>query len=340
MEPKARLREPLGDGVVRCLVCNRMCRIEPGKRGACGNYLNRDGVLVHLGYGRLSAAESRPIEIKPFFHYWPNSTSMTFSGWGCNFYCPWCQNYHLSFRHPDPSDEQYPPETIVKWALISRDEGVCASFNEPATLFDYLLDVFEEAKKRGLYSCMVTNGYFTPRAVDMLLEAGCTGWSIDLKGWPGMKKPLGYIDHMKVFHTARRVLDNNGHVEMVYLVVTGANDSMECAEWIINTHLDLLGPQVPLHINRYYPAHMWHQPPTKLEKLLAIAEKARQEGIEYVYVGNIGDPDLEATKCPRCGKILIYRVGYRVIEYKLTNDNRCPRCGYRVPVYGRYVAKA
>lgn len=61
----------------------------------------------------------------------------------------------------------------------------------------------------------------------------------------------------------------------------------------------------PLHINRYYPAHKWREPPTPIGTLRRVAEKARSEGIEYVYVGNVGDPQLESTKCPRCGKMLV-----------------------------------
>ncbi len=80
--PRARLWKPLlgKPGFVQCLVCERRCPIAPGSRGACGNYVNARSELRHLGYGRLSAIKSRPIEIKPLFHYWPNSTALTFSG--------------------------------------------------------------------------------------------------------------------------------------------------------------------------------------------------------------------------------------------------------------------
>ena len=297
-----------------------------------------------MGYGRLSAAESRPIEIKPLFHYWPNSTALTFSGWGCNFYCPWCQNYPLSFRHPRPEDPVVEPEVLVREALRAGDEGLCASFNEPATLFDYLVEVFSLGRRHGLYAAIVTNAYFTVKAVDILVsEAGVDGWSIDVKGCPGMreKRILPAIDHSVVFRNARRILDLGGHVEMVYLVVTGANDNPECFEWIIDRHISNLGHQVPLHINRYYPAHRWHKPPTPIGKLLEWREKAMRAGIEFVYVGNVGDPELESTRCPRCGKLLIRREGYRVTYYNLDCSSgrcRCPRCGYPIPLRGTYIA--
>ena len=335
---RARLWVRVGEKTVKCMVCHRGCIIPEGRVGVCGNYMNVNGELHHIGYGKISAIESRPIEIKPFFHYWPNSTALTFSGWGCNFYCPWCQNHHISFKLPSPEQRIFPPDKLVENAVQYGDNGLCASFNEPATLYDYLLDVFTEASRRGLYGCVVTNGYFTPRAVDELVESGCDGWCIDIKGSPYMKRPLSYINHELVFETAKRVLDNNGHVEMVYLVVTNTNDSEETVNWILKQHADKLGCNVPLHINRYYPQHAWREPPTPIEKLLEIAELARREyGLKYVYIGNVSKPELESTKCPRCGRTVIYRVGYRVLKYDLARDNRCPNCGEKIPIRGRFT---
>lgn len=83
---EGRLYKLLGDGEsVTCLVCERRCSLKKNMKGLCGNYINLNGKLYSIGYGKLSAVESRPIEIKPLFHYWPNSTALTFSGFGCNF---------------------------------------------------------------------------------------------------------------------------------------------------------------------------------------------------------------------------------------------------------------
>jgi len=335
----ARLWRAVNRGV-QCLVCERRCVVPEGSVGICGSYKNVGGVLKHVGYGRISAAESRPIEIKPLFHYWPNSTALTFSTWGCNFYCPWCQNHHLSFRLPKEEDEYVSPEHLFRMAVEAGDEGFSASFNEPTVNFDYLLDLAEVARGSGLYLMLVTNGYQTPEAVKALVEAGYDGWSIDIKGCPKMKKALPNIDHSIVFRNARMVLDMGGHVEMVYLVVTNTNDFDECVEWIIDSHLKMLGEKVPLHVNKYYPAHKWREPATPVEKLFEVAQKAKREGLEYVYIGNVHSPELESTKCPKCGKMLVYRRWYRVWEFNLDREGskyRCPRCGYEIPIRGRYI---
>ncbi len=336
---RARLWSIEGDGA-RCRVCERRCFIQVGRRGICGNYINVDGIVYHLGYGRISAIESRPIEIKPLFHYWPNSTALTFSSWGCNFYCPWCQNHYLSFRIPSIEDTVIPPEEFLRKAILNGDEGFSASFNEPTVNFDYLVDLAELALKEGLYFMVVTNGYLTIDAIDMLLKLNVDGWSIDIKGCPKMKRALVNIDHSIVYRNAKYIADRGGHVEMVYLVIPNTNDFNECIEWIIDSHISYLGHSTPLHINRYYPAHKWREPPTSIERLRQIAEKARSEGIEYIYIGNVGDPQLESTKCPKCGKMLIYRHSYRVWEFNLDRDGdryRCPRCGYTIPIKGRYI---
>lgn len=329
------------DSRIECHVCERRCRLPLGVTGPCGNYANIDGRLVHVGYGRISAIESRPIEIKPLFHYWPGSTALTYSNYGCNFYCPWCQNDHISYAKPSEMHNMITPEELVQYAVMSGDDGLSASFNEPITNLDYVIDVTEIGVRHGLYSMMVTNMYFTPRSLEAVIEAGVDGFSADIKGCPSMRKALSGIDHEVVFRNAKKALDMNAHVEIVYLVVTNTNDHVECYEWIINRHLDYLGPETPLHVNRYYPAHRWREPPTPISKLLEIREYALRNGLEYVYIGNTNDPEYESTKCPNCGAIVIYRAAHRALYHRLDSSSgvyRCRRCGYKINIRGRVKA--
>ncbi|RLG82503.1 MAG: AmmeMemoRadiSam system radical SAM enzyme [Thermoprotei archaeon] len=326
------------DDKIRCLICERKCVLREGWIGVCWNHKNIDGKLYNIAYGLLSAVESRPIEIKPLFHYWPNSTALTFSGWGCNFRCPWCQNHSLSQVKPDPNRSIIlSPKKLVIEALRRGDEGLCASFNEPTIHFEYILDVAENARKYGLYSMIVTNGYMTLYSLKKLIEAGVNGFSIDIKGCPETYKRFLGADPEIVFRNAKYAIDNNCHVEMVFLVVTGANDWRECIEWVIDNHLKYLGEDTPLHINKYYPAYKYWKPATEDKKLFEAYNYARKEGIKYVYIGNIADERYQDTYCPRCGKLLIKRRGYRVIEWNLDKDNRCPRCNEKIPIKGKYI---
>ncbi len=72
----------------RTALYTRHCRIRDGKAGFCGTRMNVGGTLYTLIYGDINALESRPIEIKPFFHFHAGSRALTFSTWGCNFACP------------------------------------------------------------------------------------------------------------------------------------------------------------------------------------------------------------------------------------------------------------
>ncbi len=327
------------DGRVKCLACSRGCTLSEGQVGLCGNYANFEGELKLISYGYLSAVESRPIEVKPFYHYWPGTTALTFSGWGCNFLCPWCQNWHLSKeRFRDGLGIHLDPEELARMAVREGDEGLCASFNEPAVTIDYVIDAFEEGFRRGLYCCVVTNGYFTRESLKALMNAGCDGFSIDIKGCPETyRRFIGAADGAEVvLRNAEEVINEGGHVEMVYLVVTGANDWVECYEWVLRSVKERLGTDVPLHINRYYPAYRYSKPSTSVEKLLRIKGRARELGFKYVYVGNVWGPeylDLITTYCPKCGEALIIRSWHGVTALNLRNGE-CPSCGFRIPLKG------
>jgi len=62
-------------------------------------------------------------------------------------------------------------------------------------------------------------------------------------------------------------------------------------------------------------------------------------GVLYPYLGNVRGHRYENTYCPNCGECLVRRSGYTVIEYKVTPEKSCPKCGLSIPIKGRYVRK-
>ncbi|MEM1675829.1 MAG: radical SAM protein [Desulfurococcaceae archaeon] len=321
--------------LIKCNICERNCTIKPGMTGFCGNYLNVNGELYNIGYGLISAIEPRPIEIKPLFHYYPGSWSLTFSSWSCNFKCPWCQNYHLSMVKPrEEYSLKLEPRDLVFKAIEYEQDGLCASFNEPCIQPEFLIDVGYEARNYKLYLSIVTNGYMTKSVLEKLIEAGYTGFSIDIKGCPETyRKYLGANPEI-IYRNAKYIIDNNCHVEMVYLVIPRVNDWEDCYKWIIEKHVEYLGLETPLHINRYYPAYRFNEPPTPIDKLIEIRDYAKREGLEYVYIGNTIYEEYQDTVCPKCGKVLITRRGYSLVDYRLTSENKCPKCGHKIPIFG------
>jgi pyruvate formate lyase activating enzyme len=338
---EALLYERLSNDNVRCGLCERRCLIFPSQKGFCKTRINADGKLYTLVYGDLSALESRPIEIKPFFHYWPGSTALTFSTWSCNFNCVWCQNHHLSKIEPNPIKSSYfPPENIVKQALLGRDEGLCASFQEPTILTEWVTPLFKMGKEKGLYCCFVSNGYMTLEALMLLKEAGLDGLKIDLKGdAETYRKYCGGADVEKVWRNVREAKKLGLHVEVVNLVVTGVNDNEACLRWVIERHLRDAGAETPLHFTRYYPAYKFRNPPTEVETLEKAYEMARKDGVLYPYLGNVRGHRYENTYCPNCEEQLIQRLGHTITKYTVTSAIRCPKCSQPIPITGKHLRK-
>jgi len=337
---EALLYEKVRGSKVRCNLCERRCLIGEGATGFCRTRANIGGRLYTLVYGDLSALESRPIEIKPFFHFWPGSTALTFSTWSCNFKCPWCQNWTLSRVTPDPPSATYiPPEHVIRVAKANGDEGTCVSLNEPTLLFEYSLDVFQMAKENGLYNTYVSNGYMTLRALELLKSAGLDAIKIDIKGDDQVMKKYNSAQVDIVWRNARKAKDMGLHVEIVYLVITGVTDQEDMMAEVIRRHLKELGPEVPLHFTRYFPAYEFPAPPTSIRKLEVAYKMAREMGIEFPYIGNVAGHPFENTYCPECGELLIRRYGIRIIRYRITEDKKCPKCKREIPIAGRHIRK-
>jgi pyruvate formate lyase activating enzyme len=339
---EALFYEKLLEGRVRCSLCERRCEIPQGSRGFCKTRMNIGGKLYTLVYGDISAIESRPIEIKPFFHYWPGSTALTFSTWSCNLNCVWCQNFHLSKLGPAPSKTiYYPPEKVVELAFYNGDTGLCASFQEPTLLSEWAIPLFRLGKAKGIkYCCYVSNGYMTFETLNALHEAGMDGLKIDIKGnSETYDRYCGGADVEKVWRNAREAKKLGLHVEIVNLVVRNVNDDEETLRWVIEKHIKEVGPEIPLHFTRYFPAYKFNNPPTKVETLEKAYEMAKKAGVQYPYIGNVSGHKYENTYCPNCGEKLVRRYGCYILKYGITEDKKCPKCGTQIPITGEHVKR-
>jgi pyruvate formate lyase activating enzyme len=54
------------------------------------------------------------------------------------------------------------------------------------------------------------------------------------------------------------------------------------------------------------------------------------EGLEYVYTGNIHDIEGGTTFCPSCKSALVVRDWHRIEEYRVTPEGNCPECGHAI----------
>lgn len=343
---------------MRCLSCERRCEIVPGGLGWCRTRENHAGTLYTLIYGLVSSLSCNPIEKKPFYHFYPGSLAFTAGSLSCNFGCPWCQNWHISKQPPpvialkpqrnSPDDgpvggRSRPNDAIRKEALfqgrfmtaaafISKTvnrgcQGTSVSFNEPVLSLEWSLDVFRLARARCLYNTYVTNGYMTPEALDLLVEAGLDAMNVDIKGdAQAVRHHCKGIDVERVWSNCRLARDRGVHLEITTLLVPGVNDRDEVLGDIAERIASELGADVPWHISGYYPAYRFTAPPTPLPTLERAWHIGKEAGLEFVYLGNVLGHRLENTHCPDCGAVGIERRGLDVTAYRL-DHGRCHQCG-------------
>jgi len=325
------LYEQLKDYTVRCNVCQRRCVIREDESGWCRTRKNKAGRLFSLIYARVATWCVSPIEKKPMYHFYPGSRWLSLGTLGCNFRCPGCQNYDLSFAEIEAelknTDEILPEEAI---ALAKRDNcrGISFTYNEPTIWFEYTLDCAKLAKQNGLLANYVTNGSITQEALDMI-GPYLDSFRADIKGFS--KEFYLKVAHLEDFTgvlevTKRAKSKWNMYVEIVTNIIPGFSDDEKqlkaIADWIYRE----LGKDTPWHVTQFIP-HL------KLSYLQATSvstlERARQigktRGLQYVYIGNIPGHSAQDTYCPDCGELLIQRDWFSVEKNNLL-VNRCPKC--------------
>ncbi|HSU68645.1 MAG TPA: hypothetical protein VLJ39_17320, partial [Tepidisphaeraceae bacterium] len=159
------------DGAVQCFACGHRCVVKPGRDGVCRVRFNENGTLL-VPHGYVGALACDPIEKKPFFHVLPGSDALTFGMLGCDFHCGYCQNWVTSQMLRDPNAAAPPrigtAAQLVDLAVNNRAPVVASSYNEPLITSEWAVEVFKEAKSRGLLCAYISNGNGTPQVLDFI----------------------------------------------------------------------------------------------------------------------------------------------------------------------------
>ncbi len=339
-----RYWEALEDGRVRCTLCPRYCTVREGHRGVCFVRKAEQGEIVMTSYGRSSGFCIDPIEKKPLNHFLPGTPVLSFGTAGCNLTCQFCQNWDISkSREMDTLAGQATPQQLARTADRMGCRSIAFTYNDPVIFMEYALDVAEACRDKGILSVAVTAGYINPLP-RVAFFAGMDAANVDLKGFTEAfyKRVCG--GHLEPVLDTLRYLRHETSVwfEITTLLIPELNDSdrelHQMAAWI----RDELGPDVPLHFSAFHPDFkMLDRPATPPATLTRARAIAREEGLHYVYTGNVHDPDGGSTWCPACGERLIERDWYQLGEWKLRVDagggGRCGACG--APVPGRFESR-
>lgn len=314
---------------VQCQLCPHNCVIANGKTGICNVRINMRGKLKTLVFGLSSIGSADPIEKKPLYHFYPGSLVLSFGTIGCNLKCKQCQNFTTSQKKYDEAFIQAtPPEAAVEMAISRGCKGVAWTYNEPTIWFEFTYYGSKHAKKLGLYTVYVSNGYINEKPLKKIgpyLDA----INIDIKSFNNdfyRKICKGKLD--PVLSTCKLAHKLGIHIEITNLIIPTLNDDLDeirkLARWI---H-DNLDDKVPLHFSRFHPDYMLKDLPATPEKILNQAHDiAVEEGLKYVFLGNIQHPKYHNTYCPKCNATTIKRGGFHGDSNVLTSNGACPKCG-------------
>lgn len=323
---------PLEGKRIRCDLCPRECVVSDGKRGYCEVRENRDGKYYSLVYGNPVTWHIDPIEKKPFFHVVPASGSFSIATTGCNFDCKFCQNYEISQARPEETANfDMPAELVVAAAKKTGCRSIASTYVEPTIFYEYMYDIGFLAKREGILNVCHSNGYINQKPLKSLckvLDAAC----IDLKGFTEeYYRTLTEGTLQPVLETLKTLKVQGIHVEIVNLVVPTKNDDMEGIRQMCTWIKKELGPDTPIHFSRFYPMYkLRNLPPTPVPTLERAREVALSVGLEYVYIGNVPGHEGENTYCPTCKKLLIQRIGYRILQNNVIGK-KCRYCGHPLP---------
>jgi pyruvate formate lyase activating enzyme len=321
------------NGRVVCTLCPRFCSLREGQAGFCFIRKNVGGALVSLGYGRPTGFGIDPVEKKPLNHFLPGTSILSFGTAGCNLGCKFCQNWTTTKAKADAvRTVRASPEDVVRIAIAEDCVSIAYTYNDPVIFGEFVIDVSRLARGAGLKNVMVTAGYITDEAradVFRFIDAA----NVDLKAFDDafyQKYSLARIEPVKETLLWLRN-ETEIWIEITTLLIPGLNDSpeeirAECA-WIRET----LGAGTPLHFTAFHPDYRMKDLPRTPHATLRHARSiAKEEGLDFVYIGNVSDAEGQTTFCPGCGAVLIERDWHSVRRNRL-RGGACPDCGARIP---------
>ncbi len=335
---EAILYDRLSGGRVQCHLCAQRCLIPADRTGICRVRQNTGGTLYSLVYGRLIAQAVDPIEKKPLFHYLPGTTSYSIATPGCNLRCSFCQNADISQRpgllgYVDGRDT--PPEAVVEAARREGCASISYTYTEPTIFFEYARDVGQLAQDAGLANVFVTNGFMSPEMLDVAAPEGgrplIDAANVDLKAFRDAFYRQECGARLQPVLDNLRTLPRRGvWVEVTTLVIPGRNDGEDELRDIARFIASEMSADTPWHVSRFHPTwHLTDAPPTPTETLMRAREIGLEEGLQYVYLGNVPGSEAENTFCPQCGERVIGRRGFQVTHTRL-HEGHCAQCGAEI----------
>lgn len=324
----------LADGRIQCDVCPRECKLKDGQDGFCTVRSCKDSSIVLRTFGRSIGLCIDPIEKKPLHHFFPGSPILSFGTAGCNLSCRFCQNWSMSkSKEIIATSHNSPPEFIAQTAAKLNCRSVAYTYNDPVIFLEYAIATATACNQLGINNVAVTAGYIKPKARRDLFTV-MQAANVDLKGFSekfyrhfcgGHLAPV--LDTLMYLYHETKVW-----LEITTLLIPNENDSDAELNAMTSWIIEQLGPNVPLHFSAFHPSYrMLNTPATSFKTLTRARTIAMQNGLRYVYTGNVHDTHGSSTWCHQCGLLLIERDWYKLGEWGLNSNGSCSRCGTQLP---------
>ncbi len=321
---------------LQCLLCPRECVIADGKRGFCRNRENQRGKLYTIVYGNPSVVDIGPIEKAPLYHFIPGHFRLCLTCASCNLRCKYCQNWHLSQKSLEElNHSSYSPADIVQQAKKHKLNSISFTYTEPTVYYEYLYDISSIARPMGIKTSIVSNGYINREPLLKLLKV-LDAVKIDLKGFSEkFYEEVSSATLKPVLQSLITVKKEKVWLEIVNLIVPALNDDPGMINQMCLWIREHLGQDTPLHFTRFFPNYkLAHLSPTPISTLESAYEIAKQNGLRYIYIGNVPGHNYNSTFCPSCNRKIIYRTHFDVLEMNI-KDGQCKFCNF--PIQGKWI---
>lgn len=333
MLKEAKFYEKLENSEVKCRLCILKCRIKNNKKGRCRVRKNIEGRLYSLIYGDLTSFSIDYIEKAPLYHFYPSHKFLNIGSIGCNLSCAFCLAWVITqVNYEEVKKESFEAGSIIKAAKAAKCRGIVYTHSEPTLNIEFYSEVMRHAKKENLKNVFATNGLITEEAFSYI-SSYIDAVALTFKGSRSFyKKYCGAGISLKhLYNLCSEIINKNIHVEIVYVLIPEHNDS---EEEIKEAAKLAKFADAPLIFLRFFPSYKMEkvQSPAEeeLERALEIAYKNK---VKHAYIENIFSHPGKNTYCSRCGKLLIRREGFGVVEYNIKNG-ACSFCGEKLKIVG------
>lgn len=329
---EARFYKKLEDREIECELCPRACRLGDKERGYCGVRENSGGTYYTLVYGKACSLNVDPIEKKPLFHFLPGQSALSIATAGCNVNCKFCQNWEISQVRPEQIRHiDLPPASVAINAKKYNCPIIAYTYSEPVIFFEYMVDTSKEALKKNIRNVVITGGHISQEPLQELMGV-VDAIKVDLKAFSQEFYTKYVRGELKpVLEAIKTIAKSDVWLEIVYLVIPALNDSNDEIRQLSRWLKTEIGQDIPIHFSRFHPMYlMKNLPPTPLSTLVRIRDTAKEEGLHYVYIGNVPGHTAENTFCPKCQNIVIQRRGYEIKKIEIVKG-QCNFCRNPIP---------